>query len=197
MGVLKNALIGLLLVISVQAIAQEQEETTFEKSREVSLNMSGLVSQLVPFSNNGLNTGPFDITWLSGRNNTFFRMSLGGNIGSQNSFGPNFNFGHLALGIGFTKRRIVYKNWIYESSILGMAYAGGLNSPNSRDPDGGGLGVGIGFAPGYQISDRVRINAEAILFLGLGSNIVQIIFVPPVAINLKYRFVYTQSYATP
>ena len=179
-------MLSMLLFCSTQIFSQD--ESIYQKTREVSLNMSGLVAQLVPFSNSGLNTGPFDVTWLSGRNNTFFRMSLGGNVGGQDQSGPNGNFGHLALGIGFTKRRIVYKDWIYESSVMGMAYAGGLNVPNANDPDGGGLGVGIGFAPGYQISDRVRFNVEAILFLGLGNNLVHIIFVPPVAINLKYRF---------
>lgn len=191
MSTLKITLLSVLIFCGTQLIGQDNSE--YQKTREVSLNMSGLVSQFVPFSSNQLRTGPFDVTWLSGRNNTFFRMSIGGNLGANNnpSFfggGGNFDPGHLALGIGFTKRKIVYKNWIYESSVMGTAYAGGLNAPNASDPEGFGLGVGIGFAPGYQISNRVRINAEALLFLGLGSNLVQIIFVPPVAINLKYRF---------
>lgn len=188
MRTLKYILLGFVLLFSIQSIGQNSAYT--EKVREVSLNMSGLVSQLVPFSPSGLNTGPFDVTWLSGRNNTFFRMSLGASLGSQpmTFFGGSNDFGHIAIGIGFTKRRKVYKNWIYESSVLGMAYGGGLNAPNANDPNGFGLGVGIGFAPGYEISNRVRINAEAILFLGLGTNTIQVIFVPPIAINLKYRF---------
>ncbi len=188
MSTLKNISIVVLILFASTAIFG-QDESVYEKHREVSLNMSGLVAQFVPFSDNQLLTGPFDVTWLSGRNNTYFRMSIGGNIGSQEQFGPNTDFGHLAIGVGFTKRRIVYKNWIYESSVMGMGYAGGLNSPNANAEDGGGLGVGIGFAPGYEISNRVRINAEAILFLGLGTNALQIIFVPPIAVNLKYRFI--------
>ncbi len=190
---IKNILVFLFLSFVSQIFAQQNNKEITEvsindKTRELSLNMSGLISQLIPFSSNGNLTGPFDITWLSGRNNTFFRMSLGGNIGANDQLGINGDFGHLALGIGFTKRKIVYKNWIYESSILGMAYGGGLNAPNANDQNGAGLGVGLGFAPGYQISDRVRINAEAILFVGLGTSLVQIVFIPPVAVNLKYRF---------
>jgi len=195
MGILKNILLCVLIFGSTHIFSQD--ESIYQKTREVSLNMSGMISQFAPFTGNQLLTGPFDVTWLSGRNNTFFRMSLGGNIGGQEGGPFNSDFGHLALGVGFTKRRKVYKNWIYESSVMGMGYAGGLNSPNANDPDGGGLGLAIGFAPGYEISDRVRINAEAMLFLGLGTNVVQIIFVPPIAVNLKYRFITGQMREIP
>lgn len=180
-----SVVILVLCFINIQA----QEIDYTKKTKEVGLNMSGLVSQLVPFASSGQGSGPFAVTWLSGRTNTFFRVSLGGTVGAEDTLFGNGDAGHLALGVGFTKRKKVYKNWIYESSVMGMGYANGLNIPGSDGSDTAGLGLGIGFAPGYEISDRVRINAEAILFLGLGTNAVHIIFVPPVAINLKYRFV--------
>jgi len=169
--------------------AQDDEVDYSKKSKEIGLNMSGLIGQLVPFSTSGNATGPFGVTWLSGRSDTYFRVSLGGTIGAEETFFGSGNPGHLALGVGFTRRKKVFNNWIYESSVMGMGYVNGLNFPGVEGQDTAGLGLGIGFAPGYEFSDRVRINAEVLLFIGLGTNAVHIIFVPPVGINLKYRFV--------
>lgn len=169
---------------------QAQQEIDYtKKKKEIGLNMSGLVSQFVPFASNGFASGPFGVTWLSGRTNTFFRVSLGGSVGAENATFGGGSFGHLALGVGFTRRKRVYNNWIYESSVMGMGYVNGLNIPGVNGEETAGLGLGIGFAPGYELSERVRVNAEVLLFLGLGTNAVHIIVVPPVAINLKYRFV--------
>jgi len=191
-------LIAIIFLCTMGIYAQEDGASVEDeyvdyakKTKEIGLNMSGLVSQFVPFASAGQASGPFGVTWLSGRTNTFFRVSLGGTIGAEDSFsGPASNsFGHLALGVGFTRRKRVFENWIYESSVMGMGYINGLNFPGADGEETAGLGLGIGFAPGYELSDRVRINAEVLLFVGLGTNAVHIIVVPPVGINLKYRFV--------
>ncbi len=185
-----NTITAVILLCFCFIGIQAQEEIDYtQKKKEIGLNMSGLVSQFVPFASNGFASGPFGVTWLSGRTNTFFRVSLGGSVGAEDTFFGSGNFGHLALGVGFTKRKRVYNNWIYESSVMGMGYVNGLNIPGVNGEGTSGLGLGIGFAPGYELSDRVRINAEVLLFLGLGTNAVHIIVVPPVALNLKYRFV--------
>jgi len=185
--------IGILCFCFIGMQAQDveiQEEIDYsKKTKEIGLNMSGLVAQFVPFASAGKASGPFGITWLSGRSETYFRVSLGGTIGAEEAFFSGGNVGHLALGVGFTRRKRVLNNWIYESSVMGMGYINGLNFPGADGSETAGLGLGIGFAPGYELSDRVRINAEVLLFIGLGTNAVHVIVVPPVAINLKYRFV--------
>lgn len=185
MRIFKIALISGFLLVSLSATSQS-DTLDRRKIQEVSLNMTAVVSQFVPFGRVNTRTGPFNINWLRGSNNKFFRLSLGANLTpdqngniSDDSF---FNF-----GVGYTKRSKVWKNFYYDKSFLFMGYGGNLNIPNSQVTNSGAVGIGVGFGPGYQINERLRVSTEIIMFIGAGE-VFNFVFVPPVGLNLSLVF---------
>lgn len=184
-----NKFIASIIIISLglgNLSAQEiLEKKPQEPILETQLNLGSMVSQFIPFGNSTFRSGPFYVNWLSGQNNNLFRVSIGAKIEESIDFFDNER-DYVALGVGYTKRIQLNKSFVFDQSILFTAYSGGLNIPQSNFTAKGAIGICVGFAPYYQLANKVKIGTELLLFLGYGETFSANI-VPPIALNFAVR----------
>jgi len=184
-------LISFFMLFYLAVIAQQEKDSFDLRKNEIQLNMTSLVSQFIPFGNLNTLTGPYAITWLKGKNNKFFRTSLGARIipNSQDLEILFLNSTTLNLAVGYTVRKPLGPKFYIDRSYLAMGFMGSLNVPGGTAVGGGSaIGAGFGFGLGYNINKHIKLSIEGILFLGTGSNGFNFILMPPLGLNLTASF---------
>lgn len=154
-----------------------------EKSREVGLNMTQLVSQFIPFKGNSTLSGPFSFFYRRGKNDRFFNLQIGARVDSDN-FETNF----INFQVGYLRKRDLGNKFKYYNSINFIASAGGFNSPGTDFNDdfaGTGFSMGLGFE--YNLTESIFLATETTFLLVLGSD-GRLDILPPVAIFLAARY---------
>ncbi len=156
---------------------------TFRQRRSVGLNMTPLLTQLVPFNRSDpRNAGPFLLRfkWNNTARTTAFRMSMGFNL-TLDAFDnetPQLNF-----AIGFEKRRSISQRWSYTRGLDLVFLAGDSGIPGNESEEFGGIGLGPVFGIEYAIAPRITLGTEGMLAIGLPLLIV----IPPVGVFLNYH----------
>ncbi len=183
-------ILGFLFILFNAGTLHSQETENLEHKvqepiLETQINLGSMVSQFIPFGNANFRSGPFYINWLSGENNNLFRVSIGAKIEESLDFFDS-DQDYVALGVGYTKRIRLNNSFVFDQSILFTAYSGGLNIPQSSFSAKGAIGICVGFAPYYQVADRIKIGTEMLLFLGYGEKFSANV-VPPIALNFAVR----------
>ena len=164
-------------------------------TRELGMNMTGLLNQLVPFKQISNRTGPYSATLKFIRDRNAFRMGIGMHILTDDNFGGgnrneviNFN-----LRLGFERRHIVNEQFVFYQTFDLMMMAGNFNSPinDFSDNEKAGAGLGLGLGIEYLIFKNLSLSTEGIGFLGVvggTSSIFNATVIPPIAIFLNYKF---------
>jgi len=186
---MKN-IISILLILFVVQLSTAQKKYLFEDNfsgTEVGINMSSLVSKLLPFQNSSIVTGPYNILIRPGSNSRFFQLKIGANIPTFSFFGDPGSDIHLNLSIGWFKRNVLDKRFSYSFGHNLMAYAGSFNTP--ADVGGESFGIGYGFEGNicFHINKWIGIETGLTLFAGIDDGILRITAIPPVAINAIVR----------
>ncbi len=180
---------------SQEELDEQQENSSIKKKgkiREIHLNMTSLLTHVMPLGNGTTLDGPFGVTWLRGQKNQFFRISLGMKIVPEifdfNNFqtieGPR-----ISLGVGYTSRKELTDKIYFDRSFMLMAYGGGLNYRGATNINDGSFGGAFGLAPGYKFNDFLRLTVETLIFIGIGNqDFVRLVVIPPVGLNLVASF---------
>lgn len=157
--------------------------------RQVGLNMTPLISQLLPFNrSNPLISGPFTVKWKKYRGKNAFRYGLGARFSILND-DPKDQI--LNFHIGWEKRRRVFDRLAMYQGIDLFFSVGGFDLPGfDIDNDSFDFTGGIGFGPiwgfEYAINPVLSVSTEAALHIGLLSTL-GTFFIPPTSLHLNYR----------
>ncbi len=186
---MKN-LISIFLVLFIVQIASAQDDFLFQEDFqgvEAGINMTSLLTKVIPFQNSSLVTGPYNILFRSGKDNRFFQLKIGANIPTFTFFGDPTSDIHLNLSIGWLKRRILDKRFSYSYGHNLMAYAGSFNTPS--DVGGETFGIGYGFEGNicFHINQYIGLETGLTLFAGIDDGILRVTAIPPLAMNAIIR----------
>jgi len=152
------------------------------KSKEVGLNVTPLLTQLIPFSNGTRKAGPFGFVFRSGKNGKYFNLELGVQIFDVDNVTEE---NHFNLAIGSLRKNPIGKKFVFYNSYNFILSAGSFNEPN--DPsDGDNFSLGLSYGPGieYHLTDNFFIGTETHLFAGLSSDFFRLHIIPPIGIFL-------------
>ncbi len=159
--------------------------------RVVGLNMTPLITKLVPFNRSNPNeAGPFLLRFkhYGPRNKTAFRFSMGMHISPDEN--GEINDPQFSVAIGWEKRRSISKHWGYTRGFDFMFLAGDLNIPGSTNSDNATLAIGPLWGMEYFFDQRMSLGVEATLAVGvsLSQETIVIDVLPPVGIFLNHYF---------
>lgn len=170
----------------------EENNPTFEYRKIVGLNMTPLLTQLIPFNrSNPREAGPYLVHFkkygLSGKN--AFRFSMGIHLvpDDQDELAdPQFN-----IAFGWEKRRSISKRWSYTRGFDFMFLAGDLNVPGvANTEESAAIAFGPVWGIEFAIDRRITIGTEAALALGWSPDSEGFLFdiIPPLGIFLHHYF---------
>lgn len=159
--------------------------------RIAGLNMTPLVTQLVPFNRSSPNAaGPYLLRFkrYGPRNKTAFRFSMGVHVTPDNN--GEFDNPQISVGIGWEKRRSISKHWGYTRGFDFMFLGGDLNIPGQPNTEDVTIGLGPLWGMEYFFDARMSIGVEAVLVLGFSSSSETVVvnILPPVGIFLNHYF---------
>ena len=181
---LLNIIIGLFLCTTLYSQYEYEELPERPKLREVEVNMTTLLTQILPFQSFSGLDGPFQFQFKSGRSNHLFSFKMGLRL-NDNGFLEDDNY--LNLGIGYNRRRSLGKHFNLNIGYHFIIMAGSFNDPVNTIAEDVGLGFGwdIGFQ--YNINSRFSVGTSTMLFGGTTSNGLIVTIIPPVGIFLAGR----------
>jgi hypothetical protein len=195
----KQLLFGIFWLNSI-LFAQKPDSTVLinyfpnvGKERLMSMNMTPLVTQLVPFNrSNPLISGPYMVNFKRYTNNKAVRYGLGANFRflSDDLSAQNFNF-----HVGWERRRRISDRFAMIQGFDTFFSFGGFNFPGSNttsnddffDEFEGGLGFGPVWGFEYALNRNMSISTETAFHIPILSTL-GFFLMPPTAINLNYRF---------
>jgi len=152
------------------------------KSKEIGLNISPLLSQVIPFNNSSRKIGPYAFIYRSGRNNKYFNFELGVQVFAlRNETDRN----HFNMALGMLRKKPFGSKFVFYNSYNFIVSAGGFNEPN--DPsNAANASVGFSYGPGieYHIFDYCYLATEAHLFAGAFEDGFRLHIIPPVSLFL-------------
>ncbi len=159
--------------------------------RIVGLNMTPLVTQLIPFNrSNPREAGPFLLRFkhYGPRMKSAFRFSMGLHL-TPGEF-DDFEDPQISLALGWEKRRSISPHWSYTRGFDFMFLGGDLNIPGNSNSDNATFAVGPLFGIEYFFDKRMSIGCEAVLALGFSPSAETIVIdiLPPVGIFLNHYF---------
>jgi len=169
-------LIVFIVFISSDIFGQEQ----VRGNNIIGLNMTEMVSQLVPFGSRTTVYGPYQFMWRTGKNGKMLNLQFGFQPDSEERFG----YGNVALG--FSRMKNLGEKFYWTSTQSIMITSGDLNIRKRSEFffDEGGLGVDVAWGLGYRLGQRVSIFTEArlvaILITDFGDRTLD--FVPPIGV---------------
>jgi hypothetical protein len=191
---LAAALLAALPAIG-QSAADSTVRATYARKRIVGLNMTPLVTQLIPLNrSDSKEAGPFLLRFkkYGSAGRSAFRFSLGFHLRTDENGevdDPQFSF-----ALGWEKRRSISRRWSYTRGFDFMVLGGDLNIPgnNTLAEDEVGIGFAVGPVWGmeYAIDPRVTLGVEAALAIGWSPGFEGVIFevLPPVGLFLSHYF---------
>ncbi len=164
-------------------------------NREVSVNLSPLLVQMIPFNRQIPSvTGPYNISFKRYFSPTrALRFSLGAILNPSGAFGgapsPEAFLNHFNARIGLVKDKALTQKWFYGSSWNVYTTVGDFNVAGSKLEDNLiGFGLGPGWEIAYHFSPNVSLSTETFLFFGVKQSGFAFQIIPPVALNLSIRF---------
>jgi hypothetical protein len=168
-----------------------KEDTYFKGRRIVGINMTPLLTQLVPFNRSSpRDAGPYlaHFKWYNRTGRTAFRMSIGVRLREDTDVfeldDPQLNF-----AIGWEKRRNISRRWSYTRGFDFMFLAGDQNIPGSENNFDPLIGFGPAWGIEWAIEPHITLGTEATLAIGIVPDSgPQVELLPPVGIYLHYYF---------
>lgn len=178
--------------VSGSLVAQVSLDSTSSntriKTRELSMNMTPLLTMLIPFNRaNPRIVGPYMIQTIRYKGDNFFRFSLGADLSDIGASGEN---AHVNFRFGWGKRRYISKKLSYLISGDLIVSLGDLNIQGVQSNGGSTFGIGPTWGLQYRISDKVNIGTDTALLIGLntdGFGIIAFEFIPPVSVFLNFQ----------
>ena len=196
----KQITLAAFLTLAFAAVLNAQSDSTkidlnpgpkqFRKI--VGLNMSPLVTQLIPFNRSDpKEAGPFLVRFKAygPKGKSAFRFSLGLHVipnGNGDFDDPQFN-----LALGWERRKSISRRWSYTKGFDFMILAGDLNIPGNRsDANFVAFAAGPLWGIEYFIDRRISIGVEAALIIGFSPDDESVVFdvLPPVGLFLNHYF---------
>lgn len=159
----------------------------------VGLNMTTLISRLVPFGNGIPLSGPTSIMLRRYRNNRAFRMGLGLNA-SNDALHNN-----ATIRIGTERRKELNPSFTFIRGVDFLLAAGSFNTPGFTfvGTSSGAIGAALTFGMEYNIAKNISIGTEALIFGGISQDVspssasggtgsgFSLKIIPPIAIYLN------------
>ena len=171
--------------------APQKNDNYFQGRRIVGLNMSPLLTQLVPFNrSNPRDAGPYlaHFKWYNSTGRTAFRMSLGVRL-RESEFDFELDDPQLNFAIGWEKRRNISRRWSYTRGFDFMFLAGDQDIPGNEESFDPFIGFGPAWGIEWAIEPHITLGTEATLAIGVVPDIgPQVELLPPVGIYLHYYF---------
>lgn len=164
------------------------------KYHELSLNMSSILTQFVPFGKSTTITGPYNFLYrrVIGRN--AFRVGLGANVIADDNrlFGFKSNVNTF---LGYERIIPLMPKWSIRTGVGGMFFVGGPNvtAPNNNSNsfiffNDIGFGAGGVLAVDYAILPKLSVGTEGLLFVGLRTTtLISVQAIPPLALYLSAK----------
>ncbi len=177
--------------------AQEENyigDTDFGKNkiRMLGFNITGMVSQFMPFSQRIDQTGPFQFKFMGGGAGHLFNMQLGaGKIdqGNDDPFGFSRDEFYTNLVFGYARYKEVNEKFYHYFSQNMMFSSGFLNKPDEDIPffQEAYIAFNAGWGVGYKLTPQVSLCTEIQFVFALGGvsgdqSIVE--FIPPIGLFL-------------
>ena len=154
------------------------------RMREIGLNMTGIVRQLVPFNRSGAIPLNYAFTYsrINRAGSGAIRFSIGATSTSVNFDFFSFRETSINLLLGYERRKYIFDTRIgYRSGF--HLFANSAVVPSAL-PSGAGVAVSQGFS--YDLGDRINISTEAMLYIGDDFGFF-VDFVEPIAIYLNVK----------
>ncbi|MBK9256520.1 MAG: hypothetical protein IPM42_13615 [Saprospiraceae bacterium] len=148
-----------LLSDSIMDSSKDVDDKTFwwSGSKEIGLNMTPLISQLVPFNLGSVNAGIIGLNYRKYYNKRAFRLNFGANI-SESALEEDDPFFYFSIGT--EKRTALTKSWHYTSGWDLYISADGEDAE-------GEIGITKLYGIEYHFNKRVFLSTEGRLRLGL------------------------------
>ncbi len=161
----------------------------------IGMNMTYLITMLVPFGNSTGEGGPYSYAYKRYGKKSAFRFNLGLNAGVFTESTNETDHWGMALSLGFERRKIVYKNFGFYSGLDLGIIVGDWRLPLSSSGDSEenfslGGGPVLGFT--YDINKHIYLSMETTIFIGFSPDLfdggfITTRIIPPVGIFLNVR----------
>lgn len=154
------------------------------RTTEVGLNMTGILKQVVPFNRSGPIPLSYAVTLsrINRKGSGALRLSLGASSSQNNNDFFSFTEFNLNLLIGYEKRKQILNSKVGYRSGFHLFGNGGFLP--SALPTGAGIAISQGLS--YDLSERINISTEAMLYFGADLSFFMD-FVEPIAIYLNVK----------
>jgi len=174
----------LMIFVSLIFVFQSADAQRLNlRTKEIGLNMTPLLSQFIPFSNSSRKSGPFGLTFRTGRNDRYFNIQLGAQI-----FEGGQNDDYFNLAIGFLNKKSFSKKFKYYNSYNVLVSGGSFNEPTDNSGgDTGSIGLSYGIGLEYYLNDFMFLSVESQLFVGSTDDEIRIHLIPPVGLFLMVK----------
>jgi hypothetical protein len=155
------------------------------KYKEVGLNMTSLISRMIPFGNAVPLSGPTTIYLKKYNGSRAFRFGLSLQA-SPDAVKPNTIF-----RVGVEKRKPLNEKWSFTRATDFMWAFGSFDTPGFFPGDGDvqAIGIGLGYGIEYNFNKFVSLSTESTVFLGLGGgdSVLNFKIIPPIALYLNVK----------
>jgi hypothetical protein len=133
----------------------------------VGLNLTTLISRLVPFGNGIPLSGPTSIMLRRYRNNRAFRMGLG--LNASNDATHN----NATIRIGTERRKELNPSFTFIRGVDFLLAAGSFNTPGFTfvGTNSGAIGAALTFGIEYNIAKNISVGTEALIFGGISQDV--------------------------
>jgi hypothetical protein len=174
--------------------ATDLSDAAVARQTIVGLNLTTLISRLVPFGNGIPLSGPTSIMLRRYRNNRAFRMGLG--LNASNDAMHN----NATIRIGTERRKELNPSFTFIRGVDFLLAAGSFNTPGFTfaGDNSGAIGAALTFGIEYNIAKNISIGTEALIFGGISQDVTSssgggsgtssdfsLKIIPPIAIYLN------------
>jgi hypothetical protein len=174
-------------VVIIRSSENEANNNLAFRYTSVGMNMTTLLSRLVPFGNGIPLSGPTTLMMRRYNGNRAFRMGLGLNASAD---ATNIN---AILRIGTERKKELNSKFTFTRGVDFVLGAGSFNTPGFRfsDSEGGIIGALLSFGIEYNFNKNISLGTETLVFGGLATGNsdsgVALKIVPPVALFLNVK----------
>ncbi len=158
------------LLLTVQSSACSQDTIPSNRRKEISLNMTQLVTNILGSTSSAIDD-EFGLFFKVGGHRKLLKLGLGADVSKQNrQFGTTpteTSLFNLVLSAGYERRRHLSKKWFFYSGIdllfeiSNENSSSFLNTGNVTINDRGtGWGIQIPYGIAYRLNDRITFHSD-------------------------------------